>query len=174
MTCIVALEHEGKIYLGSDSFLGDEASKTTIDRPKRFIKGDLVIGDAGDVRTSQLLEHAIKIRKIRKNEDIQSYLVKEVSNKLRKAVEKDGIKLEDHTATFLIVVRGEVYCLQDDFSVVRSKNKYAAIGIGRDYALGALAALDESVPPMDRVKRALKVTAELCPQVCGPFHVIEV
>jgi len=182
VTCIVALEHGGVAYLGSDSFLGDAFTRDQIDRPKFFTKGErFFIAFAGGLRGAQVVQHEIKFRKIRNNEDEEAYLVTEVSKKLQSGFAKVGANIKDeghvdtHDANFLVCINGKIFIIQSDYSIIRSRHGFAVIGAGQEYAMGALAALrKDTTAAKDKVKRALEVASELSPQVCGPFHITEV
>lgn len=182
MTCIVALEHDGKAYLGSDSFLGSALIKDQTDRPKFFKKGEgFYVAFAGGLRGAQIIEHGISFRKMRSNETEEAYLVTEVASKLQQQFTKAGanIKSEDsvdhHDADFIICLNGKVFSLQDDYSVCRSNHGFVAVGAGQDFALGCLAAIYHTKQdPKKKIQRALEIAAAFSPQVCGPFHVIEV
>lgn len=182
MTCVVALEHSGVVYLGSDSFLGDAFIRDQISRPKFFQKGDrFVVAFAGGLRGAQIVEHGLKFRKMKKNEDEEAFLVTEVSKKIQAAFSKAGANIKDegsvdtHDADFLIALNGKIFIIQDDYSVIRSRHGFASIGAGQDFALGALASLEKYVTdPRMKIELALKAAADLSPQVCGPFHIVEV
>lgn len=184
MTCIVAIEHEGTVHLGSDSFLGGAFTRDQLDRPKFFTKGPrFVIGFAGGLRGAQIVEHDLSFRKRRKGEDEESYLVTEVAHKLQTNFKKVGAAIldeghvESHDADFLVCINGKVFVIQDDYSVIRSRHGFAAIGAGQDFALGVLGCLnsiESALDPQAKIKLALTVAAEFSPQVCGPFHIAEV
>lgn len=182
MTCIVALEHKGTAYLGSDSFMGNADSRDQTSRPKFFTKGDqFVVGFAGSFRGAQVVEHDIKFRQCRSTEDAEAYLVVEVAKKLQHVFSQVGANVkneetQDSTdASFLICLHGKVFTLQQDYSVIRSSHGFASIGIGRDFALGALSAMVRMrLSPEEKIRRALEIATDLSPQVCGPFHIIEV
>ncbi|NBU69892.1 MAG: hypothetical protein EBS53_00290 [Bacteroidetes bacterium] len=184
MTCIVAIEHEGVVHLGSDSFLGGAFTRDHLARPKFFTKGPrFSIAFAGGLRGAQIVEHDLVFRKKKRTEDEESYLVLEVAKKLHTGFKRVGAnivdegKVESHDSNFLVCINGKVFVIQDDYSVIRSSHGFAAIGAGQDFALGALSCLFSHVPdmpPKEKVRTALEVAAEFSPQVCGPFHIIEV
>lgn len=182
MTCIVALEHEGVAYLGSDSFLGGAFIRDQIDRPKFFQKGErFYIAFAGGLRGAQIVEHDIKFRKPRPDEDEEAFLVTEVSKKLQAKFSKVGAQIKDegnvatHDADFLVCINGKVFIIQDDYSVIRSTHGFAAIGAGQDFALGSMATIFHTKQnPKKKILRVLEVSAKLSPQVCAPFHIVEV
>jgi ATP-dependent protease HslVU (ClpYQ) peptidase subunit len=182
MTCIVALEHKGLSYIGSDSFMGNANTRDVTVRPKLFAKGErFVIGFAGSFRGAQLVEYGISFRKIKAKEDEESYLVTEVAKKIQQGfalarvnfTNEDGNDSSD--ACFLMCIRGKVFLMQKDYSVVRSRNGFATLGAGQDCASGALSAMARTkLEPKEKLFRALSIAAELSPLVCDPFHIIEV
>ena len=182
MTCIVALEHNDKVYLGCDSFLGGAFIRDQIYKPKFFAKGDrFVIGFAGGLRGAQIIQHEITFRNRRKNEDEEAYLVKEVCRKVQASFARGGANIKDagqvdtHGSEYIVCLNGKAFAIQIDYSITRSRYGYLVIGAGQEYALGALAAMRKSkLNPAEKVKRALEIAAELCPQVCGPFYITEV
>lgn len=182
MTCIVALEKDGIAYLGSDSFLGGAYIRDQIDRPKFFKKGErFYIAFAGGLRGAQIVEHELTFRKMRKNEDEEAYLVTEVSKKLKEQFVKSGANIKDdgnidtHDSQFIVCISGKVFIIQEDYSIIRSRHGFTAIGAGQEFALGAMAVLQkQNLEPKKAINYALEVAANLSPQVCGPFHIIEV
>lgn len=181
MTCIVAIEQDGIAYIGSDSFVGTEHVRDSIDKPKFFSKGKhFVIGFAGGLRGAQIIEHSVKFRRRRKGETAEHYLVTEVSHKLREAFSQEGVNIQQagqsdtHDTDFIVCIDGKIHLIQGDYSVVRSRHGFIAIGAGQDFALGALATVEEDLTPEEKITKALGVAAEFSPQVCGPFHVTEV
>jgi ATP-dependent protease HslVU (ClpYQ) peptidase subunit len=182
MTCIVAIERNGKAYLGSDSFMGDGYLRDRTDKPKFFIKGErFAIAFAGSFRGAQLIEHKLKVRKRKTNENEEAYLVNEVVTKLQKLFAAGGINIttegqaDSIDTDFIVCLNGKIFEIQSDYSVIKSKNKFTAIGAGRDFALGALKALDHNTSEAEvLLKRSLEVACELSPQVCAPLHQIVV
>lgn len=181
MTCIVAVEHGGRVLLGSDSFLGGAFTRDVIDRPKFFKVHDrFAVGFAGGLRPAQVLEHEVKFPKQRKNQSDEKYLVN-VASAIRKAFESEGALQKDvetaqqvHDSLFCFALNGKVYVMQEDFSVIRSNAGLTAIGAGADFALGALVAMRHlATSPEEveeKVRRALEASVELSPQVCQPLH----
>lgn len=182
MTCIIALEHNNFAYLGSDSFLGGAFIRDQVDRPKFFKKNDrFYIAVAGGLRGAQIVEHGIRFRKLRKNEDEEAYLVTEVSRKLQIAFTKAGANIKDegnvdmHDSSFMVCINGKIFVIQHDYSIIRSRHGFAAIGAGQDFALGAMEVLkSQKMSPEEKITKALEVAAHFSPQVCGPFHIVEV
>lgn len=177
MTCIVGLEAQGRVWLGSDSYAGSDVNKDILDRPKWFKKGALTFAFAGSFRAAQVVEHHVVIPAIKRNENHLSYIVMVVAKSLRKGLEEGGATIrksgtpEGTETTFLLAFQGKLYLVQEDYSIVRSQRGFAAIGTGADFALGSMAALKSRLSPKDAVLESLKHSAEWCPQVSAPFYV---
>lgn len=146
-----------------------------LDRPKWFYKGsNLLIAYAGDLRAAQTAEIAPRFRRRHGHEAEQAYVQGVVVEAVRHAHKAYEAAKKDADFAFLVAYNGKLYTIQEDYSVVRSHYGYAAIGAGQYLALGALAALDEALPPRERLERALKAAARHATTVCRPFHHVNV
>lgn len=177
MTCIVAVEDDRSAWIGTDSFVGTSIQSGVIDRPKWAKVGGVVYAFAGSLRGPQLLKQ-LKPASIRSGEDEQDYLAK-IASLMRAQFGKHGANVEGsgksdtHEGTFIAVLRGKVFLVQEDYSVVRSQWGFATAGAGEDFAAGVLMAT-QGDPPKERLELALEVACQLCPLVRGPFHIAEV
>lgn len=177
MTAVCGIEHPEGVWLGTDSFIGNESIRDVTDRPKWFYRGRyLLVAYAGALRGAQVASLAPPTRRQRLNEADQDYLVRAVVESIRQAHKSYEVqKPADDGTDYLIGYNGCLYMMQDDYSILRSKHGYAAIGVGQDMALGALAALQgEPLEPKVMIERALRAAARHCPQVGPPFHVVNV
>lgn len=181
MTCVVAIEHKGNLYFGGDSFCADLEDEIVdlCDTPKVYKCGEVLIGICGSVKCEGVLEkcaktHILKRKNVTKDwiknnflEILQKEMIKS------KAIESKNDSIQMPDTTFLIGVQGEILILQDDFSFYRSARKFAAIGLGAPYALGALNALESfNISPEEKIKLALKTSSEFSYYVREPFHII--
>ena len=60
MTCIVGIEHGGKVYIGGDSAGSDGHHLVIMAEPKVFKRGRFLIGYTTSFRMGQLLQHTLK------------------------------------------------------------------------------------------------------------------
>lgn len=169
MTCVVALETPRSVWLGCDSFIGDDTLVDLVDRPKWFDRGRVTIAYAGVLTLPQAME-SIRWPGRRKGQTLARHLVS-VVDALRTAARKTDTPTKD--ADLLIVAEGAVYTAEELTQVVRSARGYTAIGGGQKYALGALAATEDK-PPRERVERALAAAETWSPGVRRPFHIREI
>jgi len=180
LTVCVALEHEGKVILGTDSFVGNEISKDSVDGPKIFRIGQIAVAYAGGMRVPQILMHTLKVP--RYSEAKASLWTVSLAEQIRRILVEYGAagrNSEDgdtSSADMLIAVKGKVYTMQEDFAIYRVQRGYAAIGIGASYALGSLYTSGENglTDPVHRVRLALRAAGQFSPAVSDPFWAVEV
>lgn len=184
MTCVIALEHDGKIFMAGDSYCGtvniDIEDVNLCDVPKVSIVFGIPIGICGSVKTEHVfLEMAQK--HFGKRKVTRKWIEKHFSEIVRKELKKrnilkleDGVQMMPDQSSFLLGVDGEILLFDDDFAVRRSPRKFACIGIGAPWANGAMSALirDRKMAPGDKILKALKVSSEWSPYVRAPFHLI--
>lgn len=170
MTCLVALEHSGRVWVGSDSFLGTDAVRDLPDRPKWFRRSGVFVGYAGSLRAAQVVENFATFRRRERGEADLAYLVNVVAEGFRKALNVSRVRL--NTASFLLAYRGRAYALQDDYSVARSSYGYLCIGAGAEIANGALAVLPQTEDPKSIITQAIAAAERHSTKVGGRYHVI--
>lgn len=191
MTCIVGLEHEGKVYVGGDSAGVGGYSLTIRTDSKVFTKPGFaedyspvpwVMGFTTSFRMGQLLRYSLDLPFLPKDPDtdLEEFMVTEFVEAMRTAL-RDGGWLKKNSereqgGTFLVGVRGQLFTIDSDLQVGRSADGYASVGCGEDLALGALYATKE--PPIfgddveARVELALAAAAHHSAGVAGPFLVV--
>lgn len=178
MTVCVGLEHDGRVVIGTDSYIGNSDNKGSIDRPKVFRMGKVAIAYAGGLRVPQILQHTLKVP--RYSEAKSSLWTVSLSEQVRRILVEHGAVGQNsddgHTssADMLIAVGGKVYTLQGDFAIFRVQSGYAAIGAGANYALGSLFSSEHLTDPVERVRLALMAAGQFSPSVCAPYWAVEV
>lgn len=178
MTCIVGVNHDGKVYLGGDSAAVSEVYDITIRvDPKVFIvNNDMAIGYTGSFRMGQLLRY-ITLPKHLEGMDCFQYMVTAIIPFIRKTFTDGGYNMKvdgrDEGGFFLIGYRGHLYKIDEDYQVGEGTDEYAAVGWGRPYALGSLWHT-KSLSPEDRINTALEVAAYYSGAVAPPFNIVKV
>src|SRR3990167_2603733 len=131
MTCIVGLEHNGKVYMGGDSEGASGWDMRLMTVPKVFRKQSLLIGCTGSIRIGQILQYAPNLPELSEHPDNYAYLIESFVPFVRNAFKEAGfLKVEnsqEEGGYFLVGIRGEVYQIQDDFSMYRSVDGFTAI-----------------------------------------------
>lgn len=174
MTCIVGIAKDGKVYMGCDSITSNGYTREITKRSKVFRVGEFLIGTCGSIRMANILQYHLAVRPLEENEDIDRYMVIAFIEAVRECLKSKGVaSINSNVETsgdFLCGFRGKLYQCAADFQVDSYVGDTASCGCGSDYALGAMLALPD-LPPQDRIRRALEVSAELCALVSAPFHI---
>lgn len=175
MTCIVGLEQNGKAYVGADSAAAAGWETRASLTPKVFRRGPFVIAYTSSFRMGQILHYQIDFPEA----DVydEEYMVTKFVEAVRLKLKELGFSKinsnQEEGGTFIVGVQGYVYIIHDDYQVQRFADGVMASGCGREYALGAIAALRD-LPPIDRLTRALETAEFFSNGVMGPFTVMEV
>jgi len=184
MTCIVGIQHKGKIWMGGDSASVDSSYNITqVPNPKVFIRGDYIMGYTTSWRMGQILNYCGKLpmppSKPETSDSLDKFMVTEFIPKIRKIFEKEGFVPEHETAktgagSFLVGTRGHLYTIHSDWQCMRSNRGWDAVGCGEQFALGSLFATNANAIEWraeSRVREALKAATYLSAGVMEPFLV---
>jgi len=174
MTCIVGLSHEGNVYIGGDSMASDGYSKQATALRKVFRVGEFLIGYTSSFRMGQILQYHLEVRHQQDGETDERYMVVAFIEGVRQCLKDKGYARidsnEERGGQFLAGYRGRIYQIDSDFQINTWMSGIAACGAGQDYALGAMFALAD-LPPIDRIQKALAISAQLSSYVYEPFYV---
>lgn len=180
MTCIVGLEHEGKVYIGGDSAGVNGWTMMVRADEKVFTNGPFVMGFTSSFRMGQLLRFALHVPSRAEDQaDDYEFMCTTFIEAVRKCLKDGGFaKVEngvDSAGVFLVGYRGRLYYVDVDFQVGRAASGYSACGCGDEIALGALAVTSGAfaLDPEQRVRRALEAAQAHSAGVRGPFHIME-
>lgn len=183
MTCIVAIEQDGIVYVGGDSAGVDSGSLEICGRAdeKVFVtdSGEFVMGFAGSFRIGQLLRYALTPPDKPAKKDDMAYMVTDFIDAVRtmqkdKGSMKKENELEEHEASFIVGYNGKIFVIEEDFQIGRPITNYAAVGCGAQIAFGALyATATLRMKPEERIKIALNAAVEYSAGVRAPFHIVK-
>src|ERR1017187_9708964 len=128
MTCIVGLEHDGKVWMGGDAASTDSNGTDQVRhaRPKVFTvnRGSgtdaFLIGFTSSFRMGQLLQYSLTPPVCAKHRDPFEYMVNDLADTLRdlfrsKGFLSTGDEGKDQGGDFLIGFRGTLYSIAQDF-----------------------------------------------------------
>lgn len=184
MTCIVGMEHGGRVYMAGDRgySAGDEASFTST-VPKVYSRkigsysrpelGSILMAAAGTTRCSQILRFADLPPY--SGEGILEYLSGLFMDEVRKALEKGvgTLPLEEGIPStrleILVGFRGELWEVGPCGAVTRCVSGYSALGSGAMYALGAMHASRRMKNAKARLKGAVAAAIQFSPRCKGPI-----
>lgn len=191
MTCIVGLASMGSVYIAADSLGSGNGAKQEYKTPKLaklevFEKKDLSltkinigIGYTSSYRMGDILRYAFTPPPIEVGEDENEYLVKDFIPELIKCFEEQSFaKVKDGSKSggnFLVGLRGRLFVVQDDFSILEPSLNFAAIGSGQEFALGSLYAyMKISLDPVEKVHAAVDAAIEFSTTVGGTIGHIKI
>lgn len=176
MTCIVGAAHKGIVYIGADSCGSGGGVQETVVNPKVFKVQDFVIGCTTSFRMIDILSYSIKFPDVDK--DLDSYMRTKFVSELIKAFKDNGFRKEKEGVlsggTFLVGLKGRLFTIQDDFSVLSVEKYGASVGCGLKAARGSLHSTFEYLKsePKERVMLALKAAESISTGVRGPFKIL--
>lgn len=174
MTIIVALKHDGDIYMGCDSAGTRGISEVRVRKDSKIaIRKGYVLGFTDSFRMGQLLQYEVDFPEPSKTGHFK-FMVKKVIPKIRECFGNHGFTTVQHQnretgGEFLIGFSGSLYHIFSDFQVAEMHLPYTACGCGDHYALGSLAST-EGMKPRDRVLKALKVAGEFSNGIRAPYR----
>jgi hypothetical protein len=183
MTCIIALEHEGHVWMGGDSSAIDDSRDVfLIASPKVFTVKNavdtMVMGCSGGFRAMQALKYSLVVPERLSTETDEQWACTKLVDAIRSTILSSG-KMANREGTeqisdgFAIVFGylGKAYIVEPDFGVVRSTRGFEAIGCGAKYALGSLRETGD-LDPYNRILHALAAAEYFNASVRAPFTVI--
>ena len=180
MTAVIAYTNGTKVWLAGDSFCGDENKRDLCEASKVYQIGKLGVGLCGFVRQELILESVLRAANPNDFSDewirfVLPDLLHETMKMKGAVVEKDGQSTFGNSS-YILALEGRLYYLESDFGVWEIKKNVAAIGAGREYALGALTMVPKSLAkdPEKTLKKVLDAASEWSPWVIGPHSVIVV
>ncbi|GAB4528644.1 MAG: hypothetical protein OHK0046_47760 [Anaerolineae bacterium] len=147
MTTIVGIERDGVVYMAADSQTTISGYKYQITQKKLFWNRDILFGVTGSVIVNQLLRYHLQLPAHDNGLSDDHYMIQHVMPAVRTVLEPiKGDGYDDFWA--LMGYRGRLYMISYGFECVRPAEFYAAIGSGRDYAIGAVKTLMIHTPSM--------------------------
>ena len=176
MTCIVALSHGGKVYMGGDGAAVDENSTIVSSRkePKIFINDGYIIGYSGSFRFGKVVQHSFNPPKPRGN-DMDKFLNTEFVASLREACEAAKVdpSSEEDSSEMLVGVNGVIFEFCNDWHFGEDINNFNAICSGSSFALGSLYSTRQRTSPNARIRLALESAERFSSSVRKPFTILE-
>lgn len=179
MTCIVGIEHNGKVIMAADSLAANAYSKCVLAEQKIFKVGKFLIGCAGSGRAAQVIKYSLKVANKKSNQTELEYMCKNFAEAARKVIYEGGVIASKDEAdlvdsVILIGYMGKLYVMEGDFQILQIETSFAAIGSGENVALGAMYALQGApIEPKKKLSIAIQAASYFVPSVGGPIHILE-
>lgn len=167
MTTIAAIKGDGWAVIGYDSRVSDEREGRVYTLPsalgKVSRKGEFLIGVAGDVRGLNVVAHVFSPPALpQKTTDIDRYITATFIPALKSCFAEHGVGDEKSSnCSMLVVVRGEVFEIGEQYDWCRDERGIYAIGSGGSFALGALYALTKNDMTITAAKRVMKTAVTI-------------
>ncbi len=180
MTCIVALAHEGSVYMGCDSVGFETGTYFCMQRadPKIYINGPFMIGFTSSFRMGQLLGYSLVVPPQSVDMSVDKYINTVFIDAVRTCLKEGGVSTKEydgeHGGTFLVSYRNRIFQVYDDYAVGESIFPFNACGGGTAQAVGSLYSTREYMRdnPRGRIHLALECAAQFSVSVRGPFLVL--
>ena len=180
MTCVVGIEHEGRVILGADAAGTAGWSQTIRADPKVFSNGPFIMGFTSSFRMGQLLRYKLEAPVPTRTDlkDLDRFVATTFIDAVRKTFNDNGYgKIDnnrEHGGCFLVGVAGRLFTIDNDYQTGRSIAGYDAVGCGDDIALGSLHTTAQyAISPRQRATLALEAAAALSAGVAAPFTFVE-
>jgi hypothetical protein len=182
MTAIVALvDADGTVYMGGDSAGTNQMGDQSILLNRKVFSPErgnwFVFGCCGQFRFAQVLQYSyVPPPPPGPTMNLDAFMTTTFIESVKRCFRKAGILTTDTAGaevgyTFLVGYQGRVFKVEENFQVLCDARQYTAVGAGESIALGALYATDGLASPEDRVRLALKASANYNATVREPFHV---
>lgn len=187
MTCIIGFvdKQNDCVWMGADSLGSNGYTKSINTQHKVFhhdVFKNIVMGSTTSFRHIDLLkysEHLFPELDFYKEKEINhKYMVKTFIPNLI-TLFQGNIYSESDTnkgANFLLGAKNQLFEIQSDYSVLAPERGFAAVGCGKDVAMGSLITttryFSDNVNPVDHILFALRAASDYCCGVSGPFVIV--
>jgi len=161
MTIIAAWTDGENAVIGGDSGAFDDGSAITTTNPKVWRSGDYLVGVSGSFRIMELIHQS----NLGETHQVRDFLLTQS--------EKTGFPSSPDWGVLVVGLDG-IWEIGSDFSVVKSSERYNAIGSAGLAALSALHVLEsvDDLSPQGRMKLTLAAAMYHTTYVRKPFKVI--
>ena len=170
MTVIAAIRTPTSILMGGDSAQSTNGSIALVADPKVFRTGDYVFGVAGSPRLAEILKYEFRPPRKTVAASWDEFLARSFVPKLKAALGAE-LGLVDKSSILVGTKGGGMFEVSGNWFVNQSREQYAAMGSGGDWALGSFHSTRGE--PRGRLMKALKAAAHFYAYVRPPFTILE-
>ena len=175
MTTLIAYQGDGWAVVGCDSRSSDDSGRPMVMATNKVINNNgVLIAGSGAGRGSNIMQFGWKAPKptAADAQDLDGFVSKKFIPEMRKAFVDAGYDMKEdgdaaaHDSQFLIILRGVIYPIFEDYSWDRDSRGIYYSGSGGDVALGALITLLEGITEItpesieSAIREAIKKTCE--------------
>lgn len=182
MTVIVGFVKDRAVWMGGDSQGSNGWDKMHRVDKKVFERHGIVYGFTSSYRMGQILQyHSTKVT-IDKEDVFGSVVTKLVPMWKKILIEHGFAKTENGAVTsgvFMVGIGDRLFTIDSDMQVAESHDRYAAVGCGAQYALGAMHIQtmygvdgDHNITPHEYVRNAIEAAIKFSNGCGGTIDVI--
>ena len=174
MTCIIAIAHEGIVYMGGDRGHSTSGWISSSTRPKISQHDEYLFGYTSNAGIGQWIEQGMVFPYIEEDIDIYKHMITVFMPALRDFLSDNDIKKdgENHEADLYVGVRGKVYEINTDHMYCTEYPEICG-GSGYQYAFGSLyTSIDKD--PIERIGLALGAAITYSPSCQGPIDILSI
>jgi ATP-dependent protease HslVU (ClpYQ) peptidase subunit len=179
MTCIAAIvDEKGVGHIACDSVGSNHYTKAAYVTRKIFAVGDMLIGMTGSYRMGQILQYRLALPAATVDQNLETWLHVDFIDAVRNVLKENGyLKVENNeetSGTFLVVVAGRIFTVQNDLSLLESQDSFEACGSGEDYAratMNCLVGFGVEDPALI-LTEAIEAATKYVPSVGGEIHML--
>jgi len=174
MTTIVAIQYADKVVMGADSLTTGSRKYSHPEVQKITERNNYLIGGSGLAEACDIAQHIWKppVPTVTDKKDLYHFMISKVIPSLKKCFRENQFDWEKEDGdketkfNFLISVCGQVFDVDDTFSVMLDESGIYGVGHGSPLAVGALHAGAS-------IELALDIAGRLDPYSAPPFIYFE-
>ena len=159
MTTIAAIEGNGWVVIGADSQSSDDDGFVAMMPDSKIFKNkSLVFAGAGSIRGINIIQHEFVAPAVTER-DLDKYMTKTLVPAMRKVFQENGYEFQkdgspvENENIWLVIVKGCLYRINEDYSWERTIDGFYVAGSGEKIALGAMAALGNTIDTAQKAKK---------------------
>lgn len=171
MSVVVAIKHNGTVYLGADSQVTRGGSRYSLSNPNNYKiwkvrkTDNCLMGHVGSLRDScaiRVMDNLVREIDIIHDDVDFDYVVGRIEPMIRDELkEHEFIEKEKPYSSmesrFIFVFKNKLFSIE--YGAVIEHDDYVAIGSGESEAIGSLISSEEIVDPNERIIKAIKASA---------------
>lgn len=137
MTCIVGIQHAGKVYIAGDSLGSNYVSSVERGDSKVFRNGSYIFGFTSSFRMGQIIRYGFTPPECH-DWDVERFMSTTFVKAIKEGFKEHGYGTDKVGGTFLVGYRGRLFKIQDDFQVGWNALPFDSCGSGAEVATGSL------------------------------------
>lgn len=172
------IDKDGVGHIACDSVGSSYHTKNVYTTPKIFTVGDMLVGFTSSYRMGQILQYQLTLPAATVGQDLDGWLHVGFVDAVRQVLKENGYLHVENNAetsgTFLIVVAGRIFTVQEDMSLLESQDCFEACGSGEDYARATMHCLVGYgvEDPALILTEAIETATKYVPSVGGEIHML--